>query len=58
MINSLSHLHIQPKTKKVLAEQEEFEPMAAFARIDQLRKGRIDVDDIEEFLLSNQLEYA
>lgn len=40
----------------MLAEQENFEPITAFKRLDQRCKGRLDATDIKEFLASNNAD--
>lgn len=39
--------------RQILCEQYDFEPYAAFRRIDRSRKGYITAIDVLEFLLSN-----
>jgi len=42
----------------VLCEQPEFEPYAAYRRIDRTRKGFITSTDIHEFLFSNDFHFT
>lgn len=44
--------------RQILCEQVDFEPYAAFKRIDRLRKGTIDAADILEFLADNKVYYT
>ncbi|CDW74571.1 ef hand family protein [Stylonychia lemnae] len=43
-------------TRQVLAEEPDFEPLTAFNRIDFDRKGRLDANDICEFLQANNVQ--
>jgi len=44
--------------RQVLCEQPEFEPYAAYRRIDRTRKGFITSTDIHEFLFSNDFHFT
>jgi len=44
--------------RQILCEQIDFEPYAAFKRIDRLRKGTIDAADICQFLSDNKVYYT
>eukprot|EP00347_Sterkiella_histriomuscorum_P016452 403353122 len=41
--------------KQVLVELEDFEPITCFQRFDRLKRGKIDANDIQDFLDSNSL---
>jgi Ca2+-binding protein (EF-Hand superfamily) len=40
--------------REILGEQYEFEPYAAFRRLDRKRKGFVTANDIREFLLDHE----
>jgi len=58
----LTQIGLQEKqlevVRQVLCEQPEFEPYAAYRRIDRTRKGFITSTDIHEFLFSNDFHFT
>ena len=44
--------------RQILCEQKEFEPYAAFKRIDRQRKGFLTGADIQKFLADNHSHYS
>ena len=44
--------------RQILAELPEFEPYAAFRRLDRLRKGFITANEIREFLAKNRIQHT
>ena len=44
--------------RQILCEQVDFEPYAAFKRIDRPRKGALDALDVVRFLEDNKVHYS
>ncbi len=42
--------------RQVLCEQKDFEPYAAFKRIDRLNQGYLTAEDVKKFLNDNDVE--
>lgn len=44
--------------RQILCEQEDFEPYAAFKRIDRYKKGVLNAVDIKSFLEDNKINFS